>query len=83
MNGIKRISKVHKLIWGCLPPWVLACAGKWRWLGKEVGRAREVGRGPRCRASSGEIRRTPAMNCELRRQRRTPVTNGERESARK
>jgi hypothetical protein len=42
-----------------------ACAGKWRWLGMEVGRAREAGRGPRRRAgsggaSSGELQRTPA-----------------------
>jgi hypothetical protein len=49
--------KIHKLIWGCLPPWVLACAGKWRWLDKEVNRVREAGRGPRRRAGSGELRR--------------------------
>jgi hypothetical protein len=67
--------KNTQLIWGCLPPWVLACAGKWRWLVKEVGRAREAGRGPRRRAgsggaSSGELRRTPASRArggELRR----------------
>jgi hypothetical protein len=49
---------------------VLACAGRWRWLGKEAGRAREAGRGPRRRAgsggvSSGELRRTPATNGKL------------------
>jgi hypothetical protein len=54
---------------------VLACAGRWRWLGKEVGRAREADRGPQCqagpnRASSGELRRTPATNGKLRQQQR-------------
>jgi hypothetical protein len=51
---------------------VLACAGRWRWLVKEAGQAREAGRGPRRRAgssgvSSGELRRTPATNGKLRR----------------
>jgi hypothetical protein len=46
---------------------VLTCAGRWRWLGKEVGRAREAGRGPRRRAgsggaSSGELRRRTATS---------------------
>jgi hypothetical protein len=38
---------------GCLPPWVLACAGKWRWLGKKVGRKRS-GQGS---STSGGLRR--------------------------
>jgi hypothetical protein len=45
-----------------------------RWPRKEVGRAREASRGPRRRAgsggaSSGELRRTPTTNDELRQQR--------------
>jgi hypothetical protein len=68
----QRISKIHKLIWGCLPPWVLACAGKWRWLGKGVGRAREAGRDPRRRAGSGE-----ASSGELRRAGRVVASSGD------
>jgi hypothetical protein len=62
----QRISKIHKLIWGCLPPWVLACVGN----GDGSARGRSSKRSGQGSSTSGGLRRTPASRAhggELRR----------------